>query len=48
MKEQVLTKINVMKLTGDKQNNNVNDYMLSNFASCECSLDSVLKTSDRQ
>ena len=30
---------------GDKQNNNVNEYMLSNFASCECSLDSVLKTS---
>ena len=30
---------------GDKQNNNANDYMLSNYASCECSLDSVLKTS---
>ena len=30
---------------GDKQNNNVNDYMLSNFASCECNLDSVLQTS---
>ena len=30
---------------GDKQNNNMNDYMLSNYASCECSLDSVLKTS---
>ena len=31
--------------SGDKQNKNANDYMLSNFASCECSLDSVLKTS---
>ena len=32
--------------SGDKQNNNANDYMLSNFASCECEvLDSVLKTS---
>jgi len=32
--------------TGEnKQNNNINDYMLSNYASCECNLDSVLKTS---
>ena len=30
----------------DKQNNNVNDYMLSNFSSCECSLDNVLKTAN--
>jgi len=28
-----------------KQNNNINDYMLSNYASCNCSLDNVLKTS---
>jgi hypothetical protein len=29
----------------NKQNNNINDYMLSNYASCECNLDNVLKTS---
>ena len=28
-----------------KQNNNINDYMLSNYASCNCSLDNILKTS---
>jgi len=28
-----------------KQSNNINDYMLSNYASCNCSLDNVLKTS---
>ena len=28
-----------------KQNNNINDYMLSNYSSCNCSLDNVLKTS---
>ena len=28
-----------------KQNNNINDYMLSNYASCNCDLDNVLKTS---
>ena len=32
--------------TGEnKQNNNINDYMLSNYASCECNLDNVLNTS---
>jgi len=30
---------------GDKQNDNINDYMLSNYASCECNLNNVLKTS---
>ena len=30
---------------GDKQNNNINDYMLSNYASCECSLDNVINNS---
>ena len=29
----------------NKQNTNVNDYMLSNYASCECNLDNVLNTS---
>ena len=29
----------------NKQNNNINDYMLSNYASCECNLENVLKTS---
>jgi hypothetical protein len=29
----------------NKQNTNINDYMLSNYASCECNLDNVLKTS---
>lgn len=40
-----LNEDNCYETNGDKQNNNVNDYMLSNFASCECNLDSVLKTS---
>ena len=32
--------------TGEnKQNNNINDYMLSNYASCECNLNNVLNTS---
>jgi hypothetical protein len=29
----------------NKVNNNVNDYMLSNFTSCNCNLDDVLKVS---
>ena len=29
----------------NKQNNNINDYMLSNYASCECDLNNVLQTS---
>ena len=29
----------------DIQNLNMNDYMLSNYSSCECNLDNVLKTS---
>jgi hypothetical protein len=29
----------------DIQNLNINDYMLSNYSSCECNLDNVLKTS---
>lgn len=31
--------------TGDNQNNNVNDYMLSNYRACDCNLGNVLKTS---
>ena len=38
-------KDDVCNETGDnKHNNNINDYMLSNYASCKCNLDSVLKT----
>tara|TARA_B110001469_G_C9581767_1_gene288563 strand:+ start:448 stop:1182 length:735 start_codon:yes stop_codon:yes gene_type:complete len=29
----------------DIQNSNINDYMLSNYSSCECSLDNVMNTS---
>ena len=29
----------------NKQNSNVNDYMLSNYASCNCDINNVLKTS---
>jgi len=39
-------KDDVCNETGElKQSNNINDYMLSNYASCNCSLDNVLKTS---
>ena len=31
----------------NKQNNNVNDYMLSNYNSCECKLDNVLEISNK-
>ena len=32
--------------TGENlQNTNINDYMLSNFASCECNLDNVIESS---
>jgi len=29
----------------DIQNSNINDYMLSNYSSCDCSLDNVMNTS---
>ena len=38
-------KDDVCNENGDnKQNSNINDYMLSNYSSCDCSLDKVLKT----
>ena len=42
------TKLNDDKchnMGNNKVNNNVNDYMLSNFTSCNCNLDDVLKVS---
>ena len=39
-------KDDVCNETGENlQNTNINDYMLSNFASCECNLDNVINTS---
>jgi hypothetical protein len=38
-------KDDVCNENGDiKQNNNINDYMLSNYSSCKCNLNDVLKT----
>ena len=38
-------KDDVCNENGDnKHNSNINDYMLSNYSSCDCSLDKVLKT----
>ena len=39
-------KDDVCNENGDnKHNNNINDYMLSNYASCDCNLGNILKTS---